>query len=83
MNCCGTFTYQTSDQTQDSIQQEADGSENLEQRLSEESPERVELLLGVRHVVDLALGVVDALGDGAGELVNQCQCHGSEEKCLM
>ncbi|KAJ6446047.1 vacuolar transporter chaperone 4 [Purpureocillium lavendulum] len=58
------------DEAEHAVEQQADGGEDLEERLREEAPERVELLLGVGHAVDLALGVVDGLGDGAvGEVV--------------
>jgi hypothetical protein len=53
---------------EDTGKQEADGSENLAKRLHEKAPERVELLLGVRHTLDLALAVINGLLDGAGEL---------------
>ena len=49
-------------------QQQADGGEDLAKRLHEETPERVEFLLGVRHALNLALSIVDSLGDGASEL---------------
>lgn len=49
-------------------EQEADGGDDLEEGLAQETPEGVELLLGVRHVLELALGALDSLGDGAGEL---------------
>lgn len=61
-------TYQASDEAEHAVEQEAHGGQDLEQRLCEEAPEWVELLLGVRHAVNLLLGVVDARGDGAGEL---------------
>ena len=62
------WTYQSADETQDTIEQQPDGSQDLEQWLSHKTPERVELLLGMGHVLDLALRVVDTLGDGAGKL---------------
>jgi hypothetical protein len=60
---------QLADQVEDTCQQETDGSNDLEQRLSEEAPERVELLLGVGHVGDLLLRVVDGSDDRSSELL--------------
>ena len=60
---------QLADQVEDTSQQETDGSNDLEQRLSEEAPERVELLLGVGHVGNLLLRVVDGSDDGSSELL--------------
>ena len=62
------ITYQTTDEIQDTSQQEADSRQDLEERLGQETPERVELLLGVGHVLDLPLRAIDAGGDGTGEL---------------
>ena len=50
---------QLSDETEDTGQQQTDGGQDLEQRLRHQAPERVELLLGVWHVRDALLGVVD------------------------
>lgn len=58
----------TADQVQDTRQQETDSGEDLAQRLCEKSPERVKLLLGVGHVLDHVLCVVDARSHGAGQL---------------
>lgn len=63
-----TVAYQSSDKAEHAVEQETHGRENLEKRLREESPQRVELLLGVRHALDLAPGIVDGLADGAREL---------------
>ena len=60
---------QLADQVEDTSQQQTDGSNDLEQRLSEEAPERVELLLGVGHVGDLLLRVVDGSDDRSSELL--------------
>ena len=60
---------QLANQTQDTSQQKTDGGENLEERLGHQAPERVELLLGVRHVVDALLCVVDGGDDGSGQLL--------------
>ncbi|GKT65706.1 hypothetical protein ColTof4_03527 [Colletotrichum tofieldiae] len=58
----------TANKVEDTGQEQTDGSKNLEERLSEETPQRVQLLLGVRHVLDLALGALDSLGDGTSQL---------------
>lgn len=60
---------QLADEAQHAGQQQADGGDDLEQGLGEQPPERVELLLGVRHVGDALLGVVDGGDDGGGELL--------------
>lgn len=60
---------QLTNKSQDTVEQQADGGQNLEEWLAQESPEWVELLLGVRHALELLLGIVDALGDGAGQLL--------------
>lgn len=65
----GVRTYQTADKVEDTSQQETDGCQDLEERLGQETPERVELLLGVGHILDLPLRTVDAGGDGTRELV--------------
>lgn len=59
---------QATHDAQDTREQQADSGNDLEERLAQETPERVKLLLGVRHVLELALGAIDALGDRAGEL---------------
>lgn len=61
-------TYQAADKAKDAGQQQADSGENLTKRLHEEAPEGVELLLGVRHVLNLALSIINRLGDGASKL---------------
>lgn len=60
---------QLADQVEDTGQQQTDGSNDLEQRLSEKAPERVELLLGVGHVGNLLLCVVDGSDDRSCELL--------------
>jgi primosomal protein N' len=60
---------QLANQVENTSQQQTDGSNDLEQRLSEEAPERVELLLGVGHVGDLLLRVVDGSDDRSSELL--------------
>lgn len=54
-------------------EQQADGGDDLEERLAQEAPQGVELLLGVGHVLELALGAVDGFGDGASELLSVSQ----------
>ena len=61
-------TYQTANNAEDTVEQQADGGENLEERLGQETPQRAELLLRVRHILNLALSPVDALGDSASKL---------------
>jgi len=60
---------ETTDNAEDTVEKEADGGENLEERLGEETPERAELLLCVRHTLDLPLSVVDGLGHVSSELL--------------
>lgn len=52
-------------QVENTRQQQTNSGNDLEQRLGEKSPERVKLLLGVGHVGDLLLCVVDS-GDNRG-----------------
>lgn len=59
---------QLADQAEHAGEQEADGRDDLEQRLREQAPERVELLLGVGHVVELLLRVLNRLHNGGCEL---------------
>ncbi|TKW49633.1 hypothetical protein CTA1_6122 [Colletotrichum tanaceti] len=56
------------DEVEDTGQKQTDGCQNLEQRLSEQTPHRVKLRLGVRHVLDLALRTLDRLGDSSSQL---------------
>lgn len=56
-------------QVQHTRQQQANGSDDLEQGLGEQGPERVELLLGMGHVGDLLLRVVDRGDDRGGDLL--------------
>lgn len=62
---------QLADQTQHTAEQQTDGGDDLEQGLGEQAPERVELLLGVRHVVELLLCVLDRLNNGGCELLER------------
>lgn len=57
---------QLANQTEDTAEEQPDGGDDLEERLGEQAPERVETLLGVRHIGNLLLGVVDGLDDGGG-----------------
>lgn len=59
---------QTADNAEHTREQEADGGDDLEERLAQETPQGVELLLGVGHILQLALSAVNGLGDGTGEL---------------
>lgn len=52
---------QLAHQAEDTAEQQADGGDDLEERLGEETPQRTELLLRVRHVRHPLLGVVDGL----------------------
>lgn len=61
-------TEELANKAEDTGQQQTDGGNDLAERLHEKTPERVELLLGLGHALELALGVVDALSDTAGEL---------------
>lgn len=60
---------QLADQVQHTRQQQANSRDDLEQRLGEQAPEGVELLLGMRHVGDLLLRVVDGSHDRRRELL--------------
>lgn len=62
------MTYETANNAEDTVEQQTNGGENLEQRLGEETPEGAELLLCVRHALELLLRVVDALGNTASKL---------------
>lgn len=63
------FTYQTTDEAQDSVQQEANSRNDLNQGLSQEAPERTQFFLRMGHAVNLALGIVDCLRYSTGELI--------------
>lgn len=62
-------TYQSADKVKNTGQEQANGSQDLEEWLVEETPERVELLLRMRHVFKLLLGVFDALGNVTSEVL--------------
>ena len=59
------------DQPQNTAEQQTDRSDDLEQRLGEESPQGTELFLGVRHVRNPLLGVVDGFDDGRRQLLER------------
>lgn len=59
---------QFADKTEDACQQETNGGDDLEQGLGQQAPEGTETFLGVRHIGDLLLRVVNCLDDGGGEL---------------
>ncbi|ROW14095.1 hypothetical protein VPNG_04149 [Cytospora leucostoma] len=59
---------QAAHDAQDAAEEQADGGDDLEEGLAQEAPQGVELLLGVGEVLELALGAVDGLRDGACEL---------------
>lgn len=61
-------TYKLANEAENTVEQETDSGNDLEEWLGEEAPERVQLLLCVRHVCDLALGVVNGFGNGSSEL---------------
>lgn len=63
------ITYQPADEAENSIKEEADRGNDLEERLGKKAPQRVKLLLCVRHAINLALGVVNCLGDARGQLL--------------
>jgi hypothetical protein len=55
--------------TQHTTEQQPHGRDDLEQWFREQSPEGVQLLLCVRHVVDALLRIVDRLDDDGGEFL--------------
>lgn len=57
------------DQVENTSQQQTNSGDDLEQWLRKETPERVELLLGVGHVGDLLLRVVDGSDNRRSELL--------------
>lgn len=61
-------TEQAAHDAEHTAEQQTHGGDNLEQRLAQQTPERVELLLGVGHILKLPLGAVNAFGDRTGEL---------------
>lgn len=62
----GEPTHQSADQVQHPYQQQANGSDDLEKGFAKETPERIQLLLGVRHVLKLSFSILNALRDIAG-----------------
>ena len=57
------------DQVENTSQKQTNSGDDLEQRLGEQRPERVELLLGVGHVGDLLLCVVNCSDNRRGKLL--------------
>lgn len=62
-------THQSTNKVEDTAEKQANGRQDLEERLVEEAPEGVEFLLRVRHVFQLLLGIFDALGHVASEVL--------------
>ncbi|KXT15661.1 hypothetical protein AC579_6121 [Pseudocercospora musae] len=60
---------QLTDETEDAGEEKTDGSQDLEERLGHETPEGVQLLLGVRHVVEFLLRIVNGGDDGRREFL--------------
>ncbi|CEI65511.1 unnamed protein product [Fusarium venenatum] len=52
-------TEKLANEAENTAKQETDSSDNLEERLGKETPERVDLLLGVGHTLELALALID------------------------
>lgn len=63
------ITYQSAHKPEDTAEQQTNSRQNLEERLVQQTPEWVELFLGVRHVLKLLLGVLNALSDVTGEVL--------------
>lgn len=60
---------QASHKIQHTSKQQAHRRDDLEQRLSKQAPERIKLLLRMRHIRDLLLRVVDGRDDRGGEFL--------------
>lgn len=60
---------QTTDKSQNSTEQQANSSDDLEQRLSKKRPQGVQLLLCVWHVLDALSAVIDRLDNGLSDLL--------------
>ena len=58
---------QSSNKTQYTGKKESNGRNDLEERFAEQGPERVQLLLGMRHICNALAGVVNGLDDCLGE----------------
>ena len=66
-----TFVGQQLTEIEDSKEQQSDSGQNLREGPAEQSPEGVQLLLRMRHVLQLSLGVFDALRHIAGEVLQE------------
>lgn len=62
---------QLADQAEDTAEEQADGGDDLEEGFREQGPQGVELLLGVGHVVELLLCVLNGLDNGGCELLER------------
>lgn len=70
------MAYQSANQAKHTIEQEFDGSDDLEQRYCEKGPERVELLLGMRHALELVPGAIDGSSDTTSKLLVLAKAYG-------
>lgn len=61
-------TYQLANEAEHTIEQQPNSGNDLEQGLRQETPERVEFLLGMGHALNLALCVVDGFSHSTREL---------------
>jgi hypothetical protein len=62
-------TEKLANKAKHTLEQETNSGDDLEERLCEKSPERVNLLLGVGHTLELALALLDGGLDLGGELL--------------
>ena len=60
---CEGNPYQSAHEPQNTSQEQPHGSDNLHQRLQEPGPQRFKLLLGIWHLVNLLLGIVNSICD--------------------
>lgn len=58
-----------SDEVEHTCEQQSDGGQDLAQRLGQQCPKWVQVLLGVWHVGNLLLGVLNTGNDGARKLI--------------
>ncbi|KAI6764586.1 hypothetical protein HG531_012473 [Fusarium graminearum] len=64
-------TEKLANESKDTAEQETDSSDDLEERLGQETPERVDLLLSVGHTLKLALTLIDTGLDLSRELLEK------------